>query len=201
MTPYTRTIVQPAAEPLTLDEVKLHLRIDTDDENDWIEPQITAARQAAENFCNRYIAEQTVEMRRAGLPNCWPFAMCLPGSDPARDVVIKYPDANGAQQTVDPGVYQVAWSAPSRIDTAYGMQWPPARYESDGVRITYVAGYTLPGDCPQAYPLPSAIRSAMLLMIGNWYENREANVIGTIVAELPLGVQSLLWPFRLSLGV
>lgn len=210
MTPYTRTVVQPAAEPLSIDEVKLHLRIDTDDENDWIEPQITAARQAAENFCNRYIAEQGVEMRADGWPCYWWNAanrymhdtIMLPGSDPARDVVIKYIDVDGVEQTLDDAVYSVnQFRAPSTVGIAYNQFWPAARNEPGAIRVTYTAGYTLPGDSPQAYPLPAAIRSAMLLMIGNWYENREAVVVGATVVELPLGVQSLLWPYRLSLGV
>ncbi len=212
MTPYTRTVVQPTAEPLTLDEVKLHLRIDGDDENDWIEPQITAARQAAENFCNRYIAEQGVEARADGWPwLCWggpgyggyaniPFL--LPGSDPARDVVIKYIDVDGVEQTLATSVYSVdQFRAPGTVGLAYNQTWPAARNESGAVRVTYTAGYTLPGDSPQVYPLPAAIRSAMLLMIGNWYENREAVVVGATAAELPLGVQSLLYPYRMSLGV
>lgn len=202
MTPYTRTVVQPTAEPLSVDEVKLHLRIDGTDEDDWIEPQITAARQAAENFCNRYIAEQGVEMR---VP-AWPCSVGydqLPGSYPAREVVVKYIDSDGAEQTLDPALYVVQdFSAPSRLRHAYGQSWPPARYEPEAIRITYTAGYSVPGMSPEGpYPLPAAIRSAMLLMIGNWYENREAVVVGSSVAELPLGVQSLLWPYRMSLGV
>lgn len=210
MTPYTRTVVQPTAEPLTLDEVKLHLRIDTDDEDDWLEPQITAARQAAENFCNRYIAEQGVEARFDGWPCYWwavagfyvHSPMTLPGSDPARDVEIKYIDPDGVEQTLDDAVYSVdMFRAPSMVRIAYNQSWPAARNEPGAVRVTYTAGYTLPGDSPQVYPLPAAIRSAMLLMIGNWYENREAVVVGATVAELPLGVQSLLYPYRMQLGV
>ena len=208
MTPYTRTIVQPTAEPLTLTEVKLHLRIDGTDEDDWIEPQITAARQACENFCNRFIAEQTVETRVDG----WPCIclgrgyvnsqLALPGSDPARSVIIKYIDVEGVEQTLVDTVYAVnQFRAPSDLSLAYNQTWPAARNEPGAVRVTYVAGYTTPGDSPQTYPLPAAIRSAMLLLIGNMYENREANVVGAAVAELPLGVQHLLQPYRLSLGV
>lgn len=201
MTPYTRTIVQPTAEPISTAEAKVHCRIDGTDEDAWLATAITAARQAAENFCNRYIAEQTVEARFSGWPMCQPWGMRLPGSDPARSVVVKYIDQDGAEQTADPVTYQIGWTAPSYVVNAWGVRWPYLRYEPDNVRITYVAGYTLPGASPQTYPLPAAIKQAMLLLIGNMYENREANVIGAAVAELPLGVQYLLQPFRLELGV
>jgi hypothetical protein len=40
--------------------------------------------------------------------------------------------------------------------------------------------------------VPETIRTAMRLLVGHWYENREATVVGTTAAELPLAVESLL---------
>jgi hypothetical protein len=37
---------------------------------------------------------------------------------------------------------------------------------------------------------------AMLLMIGHWYANREAIIVGTISSELFLTVEALLFPYR-----
>ncbi|AIR90224.1 head-tail connector protein [Pseudomonas cremoricolorata] len=47
-----------------------------------------------------------------------------------------------------------------------------------------------PGD------FPASFKSALLLLIGHSYANREAIVTGTIAAELPLAVESLLWSSR-----
>jgi len=47
---------------------------------------------------------------------------------------------------------------------------------------------------------PEPLASAVLLMLGHLYENREVVVIGTITAELPLSVQYLLRPYKLHLG-
>ena len=129
--------------------------------------------------------------------------MVLPGSDPARDVIVKYVDVDGVEQTLAETVYSVnQFRAPGEVGLAYNQSWPPARNEQGAIRVTYTAGYNIPGTSPAGeYPLPAAIRAAMLLLIGNWYENREAVVVGATVAELPLGVQSLLQPYRLSLGV
>lgn len=41
------------------------------------------------------------------------------------------------------------------------------------------------------------IKGAMLLTLGNLFENREAVVVGASAAELPQGVPALLRPFRL----
>lgn len=47
------------------------------------------------------------------------------------------------------------------------------------------------------------IRAAMLLTVGHLYRNREAVVTGQGAAavELPLGVETMLWPYRIGLGI
>ncbi|YCH23153.1 head-tail connector protein [Pseudomonas sp. D1-3] len=37
------------------------------------------------------------------------------------------------------------------------------------------------------------VEQALLLLVGHWFNNREAVVIGTITSALPLAVESLLW--------
>lgn len=44
--------------------------------------------------------------------------------------------------------------------------------------------------------LDDAVTTAMLLLIGHWYESREAVVIGSISSELPMAVEALLTPYR-----
>lgn len=195
MIPYTRVIEQPEAEPLTLDELKLHLRITVADEDSWLTSRITAARQAAESFCNRFIAEQTVEMRTPGWPGRCSWIGTLPGSDPATSVVVKYLDADNAEQTLDPGAYALGWGAPTWIFGEPRTPWPALAAGPDTVRVQYVAGYG------EGNPTPEDIKHAMLLMIGEWYEGRENAVIGSSVAEIPNGVKTLLWPYRMALGV
>jgi uncharacterized phage protein (predicted DNA packaging) len=43
---------------------------------------------------------------------------------------------------------------------------------------------------------PASFKAALLLLIGHSYANREAVVIGTITAEVPMAVESLLWSSR-----
>ena len=53
----------PKAEPLNLEEVKLHLRInpgDTSEDIDILAPLISAAREYCENYCGKSLAEQTI---------------------------------------------------------------------------------------------------------------------------------------------
>lgn len=71
-------------------------------------------------------------------------------------------------------------------------QWPQTYTREDAVRVTWAAGYG-----PAATDVPAAIRQAMLLMIGHWFENREASVVGVSVTDLPMAVNSLLAPYSL----
>lgn len=47
----------------------------------------------------------------------------------------------------------------------------------------------------------AAIAAAVLLQLGNLYSNRESVVLGATSQELTLGATSLLWPYRIGLGV
>ena len=50
--------------------------------------------------------------------------------------------------------------------------------------------------------VPRALRQAILLMIGHWYENREATIVGVSINEVPMAVKSLLWQYKVApLGV
>lgn len=46
---------------------------------------------------------------------------------------------------------------------------------------------------PEQMLLTKDVEQAMLLLVGHWYANREAVVIGTIATDVPLAVDSLLW--------
>lgn len=41
------------------------------------------------------------------------------------------------------------------------------------------------------------VRAAMLLLIGHWYSNREAVVIGQTPSEVPFAVEALLQPYKI----
>lgn len=49
---------------------------------------------------------------------------------------------------------------------------------------------------PDALVLDDDITTAMLLLIGHWFENREAAAVGVSVAEMPIAVHALITPYR-----
>lgn len=49
--------------------------------------------------------------------------------------------------------------------------------------------------------MDDAIKAACLLMVGHLFANREDVVVGASAVDLPSNSKSLLYPYRISLGV
>ena len=59
----------------------------------------------------------------------------------------------------------------------------------------------VPEEEEQGLVINPSITAAILLITGHLYENREEVVIGTIATRLPMTSESLLWPYRLDIGL
>lgn len=178
----------PAAEPLTATEVKAHCRVEITDDDTLIESQITAARQLVEKFLRRRLVTQTWDL----FLDRFPSEIRVPYPPLASVTSISYVDTAGSTQTLSSTLYTVdTYREPGRIRPAYGQTWPATRCHVNDVTVRYVAGFGA------ASAVPKAIKQAMLLMLEHWYENRGAVVIGSIVNEVPLGAQDLLWAHRM----
>jgi hypothetical protein len=71
-----------------------------------------------------------------------------------------------------------------------GVMWPSVLYAENAVQIHYTAGYGSDGT-----NVPGVFKIAMLQLIANWYENREAAMSGGF-RQIPNQVQMLLWSKR-----
>lgn len=179
----------PGEEPITLAEAKSHLRVTTDDDNALLEALISAARQLVETHTNRALITQTWQWRLDTFPS---WGLRIPHAPLVSVSSIQYVDGDGATQTLATTEYTVdAKSDPGRITPAYGKSWPNTRWQMNAVIITFVAGYG------NAAAVPYQIKQAMLLVLGELYERREAAIAGTIINEVPLGVRALLMPYTL----
>jgi len=179
-------------EPLSLADVKLHLRVDDDTEDELINSLITTAREYCEGFQRRAYLTQTQELWLDSFPSAGYIKLSLP---PLQSVThIKYYGTDDTEYTFTPDDYFVdIKNEPGRVSLGYGKTWPSTTLRpANGVNIEYVAGY---GDA--ASDVPEKVRQAMLLLISHWYENREAVALtGAIPKEIPLSVEALLWQDR-----
>ncbi|NFV80001.1 head-tail connector protein [Magnetospirillum aberrantis] len=181
-------ITAPAVEPISLDEAKAHLRVTGTDDDALIGGFIAAARQnldGRDGWLGRALMPQTWELRLDAFPA--EITVPLP---PLREIVsVKYIDLDGAEQTLDPALYQVVAGEPARIVPAHGQVWPSTRRQPDAVRVQFDAGYD------DAAAVPAPIKAATLLHVGTLYRDRETVNIGNIVNDLPT-FSLLLSPFR-----
>jgi uncharacterized phiE125 gp8 family phage protein len=193
-----RRIVAPAVEPLTLAEVKEHLRVDHDTSDSIIQAYIAAATSYVDGefgVLGRALVTQTWELVIDHFP-VHEIKIPLP---PLQSVEsIKYDDPDGFEQILGTDQYYVDdVSEPAWVIPIIGG-WPTAVLEAiNSVRIRYVAGYEATTDSPPdlAGNVPRAIKQAMLLHIGSFHEHREQNIVGLTTMQLPFAAQSLLRPW------
>ena len=183
----------PAAEPISLDEAKRHVRIDIDetDHDDYLHDLITAARDQVEMITWRKLITQTWY---AYLQD-WPKGTYieLPFGKLQSVTAIKYTDVDGDESTWDSDEYIVGTDyQKGRVTLADGYTWPnETLYPSNPVEIEFVCGYGL------AVSVPAQIKHAMKMIISELFENREITIIGTIFKEMET-VNNLLSNFRLN---
>ncbi len=178
-------IEQPLVEPVSLDEVKLYLRVDGDQENALLEQLIKSARRMVEDFTSRALISQVHQV--------------VSGLDESEDGGIELPFAPFQSLVALPQV-----SSGKSVEAVRSFQLndtrPQARvfinhnYYSQAVaRIQYRCGY---GDT--AASVPETLRQAILLLVADLYENRPGEgVRKSGVKALPGLVRSLLDPYRI----
>lgn len=182
-------IITPVAiEPITLAEVRQHLRLPEDvTEDDLLLGLVKTARVYCENYTRRALAEQTLETYQNRFSGADPIVLPCP---PLLSVVeIGFTDSTGQETILSSSDYVVdADCEPGRVLPAYGTTWPVfTPYPATSVRIRFVAGNAA---------IPEPIHQALLLLIGHWYENREAT--GTAKDQTAFSVHALLAPYRVE---
>ena len=173
------------------------MRVDTDAEYALIASLVTAAREHAEAFTRRALLEQTWTLTLDGFPaGHQPLLLPKP---PLIDLTsVSYVSAvDGSTQTWPADDYAVATPGGPYADfgslrPAYGESYPAdVRDQANAVTVTFVAGYGA-----SASDVPAAVVQALRLLVSHWFDQRSPVVVGSVVAEVPLAVDALLWPYR-----
>ena len=185
-----KQIAAPVLDPVSLDEARVHLKVDMHDvEDSAIDEMIKAAVAEAGLYQNRAYVTQTWtfypslrEVRRGYV------SIPLPPLQSISDIsyrtvagawVLLVENTDYFVDTVsEPGmvVFSDDLVLPRKADL-----WPVLP-----IKITAVVGY----GAPEA--VPANIRQAILWLIGHFFENREAVLVGAGATVLPYGVRNLL---------
>jgi uncharacterized phiE125 gp8 family phage protein len=176
-----RFAVIPFGEPVTLEEAKLHCRIDADDEDLAVARYISSARAMVEGMTGRLLAQRIkVEaFDRFCDPltlKAWPIT----GTP-----TVSYVDTTGATQTV-PSIRVFANEYPVKIRPAYGAVWPTTDTVPQAVTVTATAGYG-EGQAPDTHI------QAILLLVSAMYDNRGEVPASTLTAVNALLANDRSW--------
>ena len=187
--PTTQT-VSPSTTPINVAQAKQHLRVDGGQDNDYIASLIAVATASVEEFLRKALIQQTRRLDECEFPTV-AFVLDMP---PLVSVTsLEYTATDGSTGIVGSSVYDVDTSSvPGRVLLAGDQNWPSSiDSQWDAVRLTYVTGYATASSA-----VPVAYKHALKLLVERWYEHRSDMVVGTIVADLPHGVDALLRPTR-----
>ena len=191
------TTTAPTVEPVTLTEVKKHLRLATTDaeataytsEDDLLNRLITVARTQAEQETGRAFITQT----KTYYLDAWPDETFIRLPYPTlQSATVTYQleddeDYDETLSTVDTDIV----SEPGRVVLQPNESWPSGTLYTDRpIKIVYVCGYGLAADVPEG------IKSAILLKISDLYENRGEVVVGLSISKIADAVDSLLRSYR-----
>jgi uncharacterized phiE125 gp8 family phage protein len=191
-------VTAPTSEPVSLADAKHHLRVDITEDDDYIRGLVTGVRLHVER----------VILQRALITQTWDLYLdAFPAGDlelpypPVQSVThVKYTAEGEAQATVSSDDYLVdTYSTPGKIRLQSTAVWPgDTLIEVNGVVVRFIAGY---GD--DDTDVPMTIRQAILLLVGDLYENRENTLIGVpgSLQVLPFAAQALLANERAKVGM
>lgn len=192
------TITPPASEALDTSpggEVYQHLRLEPDltPQDSLLQSYAAAARQEGERVSRRQFITATWELwlrnderdgwgwyERSGWE--WDDSSLYLPLPPLQSVTsIKYLDSADVEQTWAASEYTVEapagdFAQRGRVYSKSGFSWP----SSTSIKVRFVCGY---GATPAS--VPGLFRSAMLLIVGEAYESRELQSVGTSAVRNP----------------
>lgn len=176
----------PTIEPVSLAEVRAHLRITGRAEDSYLTTLQKVARRHVETITGRALLTQTWDLKLSTFAD----PIYVPYPPLASVTSITYLDGDGDTQTLSTDVYEVdAARTPGEVRLKYGQAWPGIRGHEDVITIRYVAGWTA------ADNVPEGIRLAIMELCDHWQEFRGPVISGTSVAAVDLTVDSLLAPW------
>lgn len=184
-------VVVPPAPLLTLDQVKAHVRPDTDEADEYLRNLVAVAQGQIDGpagWLGLSVGPQTLEGRGPSLAALAGDGEPLPYGPVIEVVSADVIAPDGTTVAVDPAAFLLA---DDTLTLAPGRTWPTAAPRPDAARLRYRAGFPPAGD-PPVSTVPAPILQALLVMVALLYENR----LGDVDLAGNRTVAGLLAPFR-----
>jgi len=186
----TYQVITPASTyPVSLTEAKLHLKVDITTDDTLITNLIVAATQVSEEYTNRFFILTVIKQVCSNFKELNELF-----KSPVNSVTnVRYYNSNNTHQTLDPNRYVVNNQfEPCQINLVVDGSFPDIADRVDAVESQYSVGY---GDSSD---VPNVIKQAILLTLGNWYENRMSVITGRTTTEMPQSAKWLLDTYKVQ---
>lgn len=176
----------PQAEPLTLAEVKAHLRLDGGDEDALLAALILTAREHLERTTGLCLIRQTWRLYLDRWP---PGGMILIGKGPVQTIeTILVFDGQGRADDITAADRLLDGEArPARL---WLRDLPAPGRVMNGIEIDFIAGYGEAGT-----DVPDTLKRAMLMHVAQMFAFRGAVALENQPAAVPAGYERLVSPF------
>ncbi|WP_127145654.1 head-tail connector protein [Pelagibacterium montanilacus] len=180
----------PDEEPIALVRAKAWLRVEDDAEDGLIEALITAARIHIEGITGRALLAQSWRV----VLDAWPGdgEVRLPVGPVIAITEVRTHDGEGTPEEIDTEGFSFdAGAVPARLLVPAQVQGAGGVRARMGIEIDYVAGLaTEPAE------VPGDLIQALLVLVGYWYENRDAVIVAGAGAVVPAGFDRLVSRYR-----
>lgn len=176
-------ISAPSVEPVSLAEAKEHAEVEHSDHDALLQRLVSAAVAYvdASGVLGRAMISQTWAQTGYG----WRDRVELTMTPVQSLSAVKYFDVYNVEQTATLSDFRLLGTALNSYVEPVGS-WPQAFDRPDALKLEYVAGY---GDA--ASDVPQTLRNAILMLVGHWYENREA-YSEMAPKRVPMGFDALI---------
>jgi len=170
-------------EPVSLAELRAHLRIEHNDEDSYLSMLIGAARATAETVIDGIIADRQFSMVIDDFESV--IELPLRPVDTST-IAISYLDTEGAGQTFTDFDYTTDLFK-TKIYPAYNASWPEVEQGRDKVTVTFTAGLAgVEGS------MPLDVKHAILMIASTLYDQREDHTAQVKLNTVPTSSQLLL---------
>lgn len=179
-----------APDPLvTLAEAKAHLEYADSDRDSYITALCAAATEMLDGphgMIGKAIGEQVWTMALRNVPS---GEIPIPIFPVKALQSVAYYDAANVSQTINVNQFRlVANEDYAYLEPVAGFTWPAVYDRADAITFTVQLGMA---------EVPKGIKQAALLMIANWFENREA-VSDKAMMPVPFAVEALINRWRVG---
>jgi len=208
---YSNFITEPLNEPILLEELKDHLRLDGSSEDASLGAFITTARTLVEQYADLVLVNRDIALYLDRWPRISAEGKGVPwwsgtasgaisslGHAASTALLPVRPISNvTAISVVAPDNSATLWAAENyqltpgltpKITLAAGRRWPVPGRAADGVKITLTAGFG-----PSWNSVPASLRQATLMLASHLYANRGDSTSSAAIAAS--GAAGLLAPY------